>query len=94
MRDFFFVTFQIVGLVLLYGAMCVIFAWMFNFYLPLPAILNESILFAQIILIVFPIIGGLSIKFGVRKVYVIVGYVYVAIWGLVMLRVVAGLFEK
>lgn len=94
MKDYFFITLQIAGLILFYGAVCIIFAWIFKFYLPLPPTLNKSLLYAKIVLIVLPIIGVLSIKFGGRKIYLIIGYIYFFTWAIVILRIIVNLFTK
>lgn len=94
MKNLIFAGIHVLGLFLLYGALGVMVSWFFDYLLPLPAKLNNSVFFAAGVFIILPMIGVLSVKFEGWKINKILGYVYIITWIIVIIRTLAMLFSK
>lgn len=94
MKNIFFISIQFCGMFLLYGALCVIFVWLFDYHLPLSTKLDKSVFFAGSVFIILPIIGFLSVKFGGRNVYLVLGYIYIVAWIIIIFRLLNILLSK
>lgn len=94
MKNFILIFLQLVGAFFFYGALGIILHWGFSFHLPCPSNLKNDEYFAKGVFIILPIIGFFSIKFGMRKIYKILGYVYIVGWVTVIIRTLVILLSR
>jgi hypothetical protein len=85
-----------IGIFLAYVAIGVILKWIFEISIPVPfGSIVKSVALAVAVLILMPVIGVISIKFsGSKKIDKIIGYAYLILWVLVILRSLVLIFSK
>jgi len=93
-KNFILIFLQLVGMFFFYGALGILLHWGFSINLPCPANLKNEEYFAKGFFILLPIIGFFTIKFGTRKIYKILGYVYIVGWVTILIRTLVILLSR
>jgi len=92
MKNYQFIVLNIIGVFFSYAALGMLIYWVFKVEIYLPLELKRSIYIAMGTVFLLPIISFVNIKFGnKRKVSILLGFVYLSLWLIVLVRLVTQL---
>jgi len=86
MRTFLFICVHLLAILLSYSALAVVIYHWFKISIPLPEALDKSNYLAAATVILLPVLGFICIRYGNDRVHKILGYIYLILWLLAMLR--------
>lgn len=93
-NNLLFIIVHTLALFLSYAAVCIIIYHWFKIDVPFPETIKNSNFLAIGTFFLLPVLGVVCIRYHANFLLRLIGYVYVMLWLLVMLRLLSILFNK